>query len=89
MRLDASEIDVSSMDGLRQKTPDELKADLKTLRDGEGGLMIQDSTLERLLRDRYVAADSTVSPGTEATLQLTVWRLPAPRNERRVRTERR
>ena len=35
MRLDASQLDVSSMDGLRQKTPAELKADLKTLRDGE------------------------------------------------------
>ena len=34
MRLDATGIDVSSMDGLRQKTPVELKADLKTLRDG-------------------------------------------------------
>ena len=41
MRVDAAQIDVSSMDGLRQKTPAELKADLKTLRDGQVQLRFQ------------------------------------------------
>ena len=41
MRIQAPQIDVSSMDGLRQKTPVELKEALKTLRDHEVQLRFQ------------------------------------------------
>jgi large subunit ribosomal protein L29 len=54
MRLDASEIEVSSMDGLRQKTPAELKEALKTLRDHQVQLRIQ--RVLGLLEDTTTAA---------------------------------
>ena len=54
MKLQAPEIDVSSMDGLRQKTPAELKEALKTLRDHEIQLRFQ--RVLGLLEDTTTAA---------------------------------
>ncbi len=45
------------------------RADLTALREGDGALVILDSELESLLREQE---------GTEAQLELTVWRLPSP-----------
>lgn len=51
---------------------------LGTIAEGDGAIVILDSDLETLLRQRYIGLGSDPSPGTETTLQLTVWRLPPP-----------
>lgn len=51
--------------------------DLETIREADGSVMILDPKLERLLRQHYAPAGPEPYRGIEATLQLTVWRLPA------------
>lgn len=53
-------------------------AGVTVLDEGDGAVLLLDSRLAELLRARYVSADRETSQGVEATLDLTVWRLPPP-----------